>query len=104
MERRKVPRVTLTYAAKISVEQKEIMCSLKNLTAGGALILIDSEHHRIISREDVGKPVLLNIGFGISSENRSFDGLITRVDAMDNLKFVAVKFYSPENISEISEE
>ena len=91
MERRRVPRVNLSYDATMALQKKNILCSMKNLTSGGALLSVDKNYNAQISKNDVGKNVSLTLSFS-SSEDRIFQGVIIRIDGLDDLRFVALQF------------
>jgi hypothetical protein len=91
MEKRRTPRINLSWMANLEVDGINYSCNLKNLNNGGALLSLKEKSTMKLSKDSVGSEALLTIKYN-SKSDRSFEGRIVRVAVNNRAHAVAIEF------------
>jgi len=91
MERRKTPRINLSWMAHLEVNGIDYSCNLKNLNNGGALLSMKENSSVVIHEDSVGKDALLTIKYDKKTD-RSFKGNILRITKNNKAHIIAIEF------------
>ena len=91
IERRQSPREECNVKAVIVFKNREVGADLRNISAGGAFLLIAEEDNDKITSSDEGQNVTFRLTNGKSRVN--YKGVIGRyTETVNNTKYVAVYF------------
>jgi hypothetical protein len=92
MEKRVFPRVDTDFPTKAIVDGKCIPCRVKNISYGGASLLIEKQFIGLLDKRDVGKRALFSFKPEELNNASTYRGKIVRLLEMDDTAFLAVQF------------
>jgi len=91
MDNRQYMRKELNLGIQMKLNDLEILCSIENMSDGGALAQIDPTFNKLISENSIGEEITFSVGYAAFSD-RNFRGQIVRFIEEDNKKYIAIYF------------
>ncbi len=92
MDNRNFGRTDCDISITAEVSGKEIWCTVKNLSVGGALLEVHKGHTRKISRRHIGNPASFFLYTDLPSII-NYRGKVVRYREREGAKYIAVQFF-----------
>ena len=96
IDRRNKRRVTMNQAIEITIGDRQIPCTLVNISEEGALLRFGSDQNDKIGNDDLGEEASFVLsGLPDSRKRREYTGEIIRFYGQGEDTFVGLRFWQP---------